>query len=244
MVTIKLFNKKVWFLVILLFPPQVFPQECVILLHGMARSNSSMDKLSNALDKSGYLTVNYDYPSTKYPVNKLAYQAITDALAQCQQTSKINFVTHSLGGILVRHYLSNNSIDNMGRVVMLGPPNKGSQVVDELRSMPGFELINGPAGLQLGTENDSVPNTLGPADFEVGIIAGTSTINFFLSTMLPNPNDGKVSVESTKLEGMADHISMPVTHPFMMNNEQVIKQVIYFLNNGVFKLIKDNSIAD
>ena len=132
----------------------------------------------------------------------------------------------------------------MGRVVMLGPPNKGSQVVDELRSMPGFELINGPAGLQLGTENDSVPNTLGPADFEVGIIAGTSTINFFLSTMLPNPNDGKVSVESTKLEGMTDHISMPVTHPFMMKNEQVIKQVIYFLNNGVFKSTKDNSIAD
>jgi len=96
-------------------------------------------------------------------------------------------------------------------------------------------LINGPAGMQLGTGKMSIPNMLGSACFEVGIIAGTRSINLFLSTMLPSPDDGKVSVANTKLEGMADHISLPVTHPFMMNNQKVIDQVVYFFKNGIFR---------
>ena len=88
--------------------------------------------------------------------------------------------------------------------------------------------------MQLGTGELSVPNVLGPADFSLGIIAGNSSINLILSTMLPGPNDGKVSVESTKLKGMSDHITMSVTHPFMMKNSKVIEQVIYFLENGKF----------
>ena len=98
-----------------------------------------------------------------------------------------------MGGILVRQYLLLNTIENLGHVVMLGPPNKGSQVVDKLYKVPGFKLINGPAGMQLGTGELSVPNILGPANFKVGIIAGTRSINLILSSMLPNPDDGKVS---------------------------------------------------
>lgn len=209
--------------------------ESVILLHGLARSDRSMKKITQALNKKGYLTVNVNYPSTQYQIDELAQSAITKALEKCPQHIKINFVTHSMGGILVRKYLSKNTIKNIGRVVMLGPPNKGSQAVDKLSKVPGFKLINGPAGMQLGTSQTSVPNVLGPADFELGIIAGTRSINPILSLMLANPNDGKVSVESTKLKGMTDYIELPVTHTFMMNNKIVIAQLIHFLENGCFK---------
>lgn len=209
--------------------------EYVILLHGLARSAKSMNKIAKALETAGYLTINVNYPSTQYPVEKLAEEVITKALATCPKEAKINFVTHSMGDILVRQFLSNNLIKNMGRVVMLGPPNNGSQVVDKLRNMLGFKLINGPAGLQLGTTVESVPNSLGFVNFELGIIAGTRSVNPILSLMIPKPNDGKVSVESSKVAGMSDHIELPVTHSFMMTNAVVIAQVIHFLTHGLFK---------
>jgi hypothetical protein len=140
-----------------------------------------------------------------------------------------------LGGILVRHYLSNHEIQNLERVVMLGPPNQGSEVVDKMKSFPGFHFINGDAGMQLGTGELSIPNQLGKAEFDVGIVAGTKSINWILSWIIPSTDDGKVSVERTKLEGMNDHIEMKVTHPFMMKNDEVIAQVVHYLKNGTFK---------
>ncbi len=194
-----------------------------------------MKKLANALEHGGYFTINASYPSTQHPIEKLAEDAITKALIYCPKEAKINFVTHSMGGILVRQYLSHHTIKNMGRVVMLGPPNKGSQLVDRFGSLFAFKMINGPAGLQLSTHQQSVPNTLGAVDFELGIIAGTRGINPILSHMIPKPNDGKVSVDSSKVTGMIDHIQLPVSHSFMMNKQTVIAQVIYFLANGIFK---------
>ena len=126
------------------------------------------------------------------------------------------------------------AIEKLGRVVMLGPPNKGSQAADKLKNFFGYRLLNGPAGAQLGTDQKSPPMALGSANFEVGIIAGTRSINWLLSSMLPGPNDGKVTVENTKLEGMADHLTLPVTHPLMMRNKRVIESIIVFLQQGSF----------
>lgn len=225
-----------WLLLLVLsYSSSAYASECVVLLHGLTRSASSLAKMEQVLNTNGYHTINYDYPSTKYNVEWLASNTIDDALKHCPYESKVNFVTHSLGGILVRQYLRGKKIGNLGRVVMLGPPNQGSQIVDMLKEVPGYELINGPAGMQLGTDDHSVAPSLGPAKFELGIIAGSRSINLILSTMLPNPDDGKVSVENTKLEGMNDHIVLPVTHPFMMNDKEVISQVIRFLKEGKFK---------
>ncbi|MDX5976868.1 esterase/lipase family protein [Vreelandella alkaliphila] len=208
---------------------------CVILLHGLARTNSAMEPLENALKEEGFLPINEGYPSREYPIEQLAEIAIRPALEKCPKGEKVNFVTHSLGGILVRQYLSRHDVANLNRVVMLGPPNQGSEVVDELRDVPGFHFINGDAGMQLGTDELSIPNTLGKANFDVGIIAGTSSINWILSSLIPGTDDGKVSIESTKLDGMNDHIEMPVTHPFMMKNDRVIAQVVNYLKNGSFE---------
>lgn len=225
-----------FFCLTLLLSPPALAAECVILLHGLARTEASMNTLAEALEAADYWVVNYHYPSTSQTIEELAQQAIEAGTAQCDPGSdKVHFVTHSMGGILVRQYLHDNTIDKLGRVVMLGPPNQGSEVVDKLAAVPGFELINGPAGLQLGTGQWSVPNNLGPANFEVGVIAGSRSINLILSTLLPDRDDGKVTVENTRLEGMRDHITLPVTHPFMMRNPTVIEQVIYFLRHGTFR---------
>ena len=213
----------------------IFNNEAVILLHGLARKASSMSKLERALKENGYQVVNVDYPSTKHDIEALAEWSIGNAIKKVGPNSKINFVTNSMGGILVRQFLRQYKLVNLGRVVMLGPPNSGSEIVDLLQNVPGFKTVNGPAGLQLSAKKDALPNQLGPANFELGIIAGSRSVNLVLSTMLPMPNDGKVSVESSKLEGMSDHLTMPVTHTFMMRNSAVIMQVILFLQHGAFK---------
>ncbi|OIO72479.1 MAG: alpha/beta hydrolase [Zetaproteobacteria bacterium CG_4_9_14_3_um_filter_49_83] len=212
--------------------------ECVVLLHGLARTADSMRTLDKRLSDQGYTVVNVNYPSRKHPIEALAEIAVGQGIAACekQSASKIHFVTHSLGGILVRFYLTMHQRDDIGRVVMLGPPNQGSEVADKLKHAPGYELINGPAGMQLGTASNDIPKLLGLVDFQLGVIAGTQSINLLLSTMLPGKNDGKVSVESAKVKGMQDFISLPVTHPFIMKNAAVIEQTIYFLKHGCFNI--------
>ncbi len=193
-----------------------------------------MSKIGRVLQQSGYKVFNSTYPSTKKSIEELSLSHIPQELKQASACTTVHFVTHSMGGILLRHYLTQHNIPNLGKVVMLGPPNKGSQVVDRLGNMPGFILFNGPAGLQLGTEESSIPNQLGPATYDVGIIAGTRSINPLLSLLLPGKNDGKVTVENTRLEGMRDHIELPVVHPLMMNNDAVIGCVLNFFKNRRF----------
>ncbi len=212
-------------------------RECVILLHGLCRTSGSMLPLEHALTVAGYRVWNVDYPSRTAAIEKLSEDAIGRAVADCQKAgaTKLHFVTHSLGGILVRSYLARHAIPNLGRVVMLGPPNQGSEVVDKLGSWWLFNKLNGStARRELGTDKDSVPNQLGPANFCVGVIAGDRSINWINSLMIPGPDDGKVSVERTKLAGMSDHLVLHVTHPFLMRNRTVIRQTISFLRTGKF----------
>lgn len=211
--------------------------ECVVLLHGLARTSMSMNKMQRELDKVGYLTANVDYPSRDFAVEELAEMAVPDGLAACRThegIARIHFVTHSLGGILVRQYLSNHEIQELGRVVMLGPPNQGSAAVDELGDLPGFDWVNGPAGRQLGKGEDSVPLHLGPADFELGVIAGNRSIDPITSAFLEDPDDGRVSVADTKLEGMTDFVVVDHSHAFMMRMRRPIELTKAFLETGRF----------
>lgn len=208
----------------------------VILLHGMARTSASMEALEQSLRDAGYIVHNIDYASRTAPVGELAEKVIGDALAAARKdgATRIHFVTHSLGGILVRAYLAKHRVPELGRVVMLGPPNQGSEVVDRIGSWWLFRTINGPAGGELGTGPASAPNALGPVDFTLGVIAGNRSINWINSLMIPGTDDGKVSIERTKVAGMTDHIVVAASHPFLMKHPETIRQVLHFLANGSF----------
>lgn len=217
-------------------PDSINHPECVILLHGLARSSFSMQVIENALTQQGYCVININYPSRHLPIAKLASIAIEEGLRKCHEkkSHSIYFVTHSLGGILVRQYTQHNDIPWLKRVVMLGPPNQGSEAVDKLKNIPGYSLVNGPAGHELGTAEHDLPKKLGPVNFELGIIAGSKSLNPILSSLLTGEDDGKVSVENTKIEGMQDFITLPITHTFMMRDKETIRQIIFFLQQGKF----------
>ncbi len=222
---------------VMLVPATASAAECVVLLHGLMRTSTSMKTMQRGLDEAGFLTANVDYPSRDHPVEELADIAVPLGLAACREVDdleRIHFVTHSLGGILVRQYLSSNEIPELGRVVMLGPPNQGSAAVDELGGVPGFDWLNGPAGKQLGKGEESVPLSLGPALFELGVIAGNKTIDPITSAVLENPDDGRVSVEDTKLEGMTDFVIVDHSHAFMMRMRRTIELTVRFLQTGAF----------
>ena len=211
--------------------------ECVVLLHGLARSSLSMERMKWFLQETGYKVANVDYPSREHKIEDLASMAVQDGLDQCaamNSVTRVHFVTHSLGGILVRYFFADNEYDALGRVVMLAPPNQGSKAVDELQDWPGFEWLNGPAGYQLGKGKNSIPLQLGTPKFEFAVIAGDASIDPVTSAVLDNPDDGRVSVADTKLDGMSDFRLVDSSHAFIMQKSDVFELVRGFLETGRF----------
>lgn len=209
--------------------------DTVVLLHGLGRTAKSMSYMEERLAEAGYTVFNYDYESRKKEIGSLV-EDLKKFIENCclPKEEKLHFVTHSLGGILVRALIAEKRPANLGRVVMLSPPNKGSETVDQLGNYSFFEKVFGPSAMQLGTGPESVPNRLGPADFGLGIITGDRTIDPISSWIIPGEDDGKVSVEKTKLEGMADFLVVNVSHAYIMKDPVVAREVLYFLKNGRF----------
>lgn len=211
-------------------------QPPVVLLHGLARSAASMATLERALQQAGYRVCNVDYPSRQYSIEALARDYVAPAVARCTGSADrpVHFVTHSMGGIIVRQMAATGAITGIRRVVMLGPPNHGSELVDQMQTVRLFSAVGGPAGSQLNTGAASMPQSLGPAGFELGIIAGTRSVNPLLSLMIPGADDGKVSVESARLDGASDFLALAVSHPFIMVDGRAIAQTLHFLRYGAF----------
>jgi len=207
----------------------------IVLLHGIKRSSKSMQKMAERFTQEGYHVINIDYRSQDYTIDRLA----DDIHAQIKpfttgEDYQIHFVGHSMGGLVTRALIKRHRPENLGRVVMLGTPNQGSEVADFLAGNSLFQSFYGPAGLQLVTDQRGIANLFGAVDFDLGVIAGTRSIDPLSSVILPGQDDGKVTVERTKLEGMKDHVILPTTHTFMMMDNRVIAQTAHFLKHGVF----------
>lgn len=207
----------------------------VVILHGITRSNKHMQKLAIYLQKDGFDVINLSYPSTTYKIEDLAEIINKEIFQRATEKKTIHFIGYSMGGLIVRALINKYNYKNLGKVVQLAPPNRGSEVADLVKNFWPYKKIFGPAGQQLITDQSAVKHIFGEVNYELGVIAGNVTIDPISSAIIPGEDDGKVSVESTKLEGMKDHIVVSASHTFFPSNKEVQNQTLYFLKNGNFK---------
>ncbi len=208
----------------------------VVLLHGLGSNSRWLRRLERALQEAGFASLNLNYPSRRQPLDRLA-EHIHPAVAAFaeRQAGPIHFVGHSMGGLLARVYVEKHRPARLGRVVMLGTPNGGSEIADLLKGLALYRLLFGPAGQQLTTDPDGLPKSLPAVDYAVGVVAGTRSIRPISSAfILPRPNDGTVSVESCKLDGMTDHVTVRAFHAALPHHRVAVSQTVRFLQEGRF----------
>ncbi|MGY8637555.1 alpha/beta fold hydrolase [Bradyrhizobium sp. 14AA] len=220
--------------------PQSGDARCpgVVLLHGIARTSASLGRLERALRASGFATLNLDYPSRKKPITALADDIHPAIAGFAERDAPLHFVAHSMGGLVARAYIAKHRPARLGRVVMLGTPNSGSEVADLLRGFLPYRKFYGPAGLELTTTPAPAPapDALPALDYPVGVIAGNRFIDPVAGLfVLPKPNDGRVSVKSAGLTGMVDHIVVKASHTGLPRHAAAIEQTIAFLRDGRFR---------
>jgi pimeloyl-ACP methyl ester carboxylesterase len=209
----------------------------VVLLHGIARTSRSLRKLEKALQQEGFATLNLDYASRKKPIEALAAD-IHPHIANFEKDvgGSLHFVAHSMGGLLARRYIASHRPARLARVVVLGTPNGGSELADILKRLLLYRAFYGPAGQQLST--DRAPALAPSPDYPMGIIAGCRTLDPVASTfILPRPNDGRVSVERSKVEGMTDHVIVRTSHTGLPSHPAAIGQTVAFLRSGRFNRV-------
>jgi len=213
-------------------------RETVVLLHGLALGAWAMTRLQWALARDGFRTVNVSHPSRTLPLEQLADEWLPSLLQahRADEAPRLHFVTHSMGGIILRAALRRGIPRNLGRVVMIAPPNQGTALVDRIGGWWAFRAFTGVNGCRLGTQTGAICPTLGswPAGVPLGIIAGNRTLNPLFSAWIGEPNDGKVAVAGTRLAGMTDHLVLPHSHTWLQYRADVIAQVRAFLRHGRF----------
>jgi triacylglycerol lipase len=211
----------------------------VVLLHGIGLRAWTLCRLERSLEREGYRVVNLTYPSRTMPIEKIGGEWLPAKLRERGvEDERLYFVTHSMGGIVVRMWLREcGAPANLTRVVMLAPPNRGSAVADRMKKFGPFRWFLGPNGHRLGTEENSVPRSLGPWPKnagELGVIAGDRSINPLFSAWLKGPNDGAVAVENARLEGMSDFVVLHHSHTMLAWRADTLRQVSTFLREGHF----------
>lgn len=206
----------------------------VIVLHGIFRTSRSMRPVAKVLTHAGYRVHNLDYASTRYPFATLVAQVQEQVERLALHEGRLHYVGYSMGGLLVRALLSKHKPTNLGCAVQLAPPNHGSEVADKFRNIWLYKKLYGPAGQQLGKDLPETSYLFAPIDYELGVIAGNLSIDPLCSRMITGEDDGKVSVASTKLVGMKDHIVVRACHTFFPSHREVHRQMLHFITHRSF----------
>lgn len=205
--------------------------EAVVLLHGIFRSSKAMLRVQNRLEKDGYLVVPFDYPSTRVDISASA-KMLDDVIKSLDGVEKISFVTHSMGGLIVRSWLGQGGDARARCLVMMGTPNKGAEVADILKDWHLYRLILGPAGQQLVAHQSGVIAKLPVPKIPFAVIAGGKGTDDGYNPLIPGDDDGLVAVASAHLEGAEDSMTLPVLHSFLPFNADVINAVSLYLKTG------------
>lgn len=215
--------------------------ELVVLLHGLGRSAWSLKRLEWRLAGEGYRTRNIDYPSRRHGIAELVallHRRIQEAAVGA---SRVHFVGHSLGAVLLRGVLARPLPFPVGRIVMLAPPNAGVGLLERAEMRKIAKFIYGRPVLELMPGSAALGQLPVPA-VEIGIVAGnapfhplnpTAYMNAFLRPGFAE-HDGTVDVASTRLPGMKDFVLLPINHSFMADHPETARQVVAFLAEGAF----------
>ncbi len=204
----------------------------VVLLHGIASAPLSMSYLKRTLEKEGYRTLNLGYHSTRHPVEDAAAR-LRAKISTAVSGGEVHFVAHSLGNIVVRMMMA-ETMPDLGRVVMIAPPNNGSELSERLKNLDLYRWIFGPAGQQLSADNADFFSSLPVPQCSFGIIAGGRGNDRGFNPLLKGDNDGTISVETTRLEGASDFVMIHGLHTMMLFSRETARQVLSFLVSGSF----------
>ena len=210
----------------------------VIYLHGIGRSSRSLAPIFKAMPSHGYVHVPMEYPSTRVTLEQSS-EYLHSVIESLTAVSKISFVVHSMGGLVVRRYLKDHLDPRLHRMVMLGTPNNGAELADLLKQNFFFRKIYGPAGQELVSDPTGTIKSLPTPSFEFGIIAGGRGDDQGFNKLLPGDDDGTVTVASARLVGAADLLRIPKIHAFLMSDATAIAAVQYFLEHGRFFADRD-----
>jgi len=213
----------------------------VIVLHGIADSRAMMTPLCRHLEeKGGYTVFNVSYPSTRQGIAEHA-KGVASIVDHLDGLEEIDFVGYSLGNIVIRRYFADHLKRNGGqadarfkRMVMIGPPNRGSELATSLGENKLFELLLGKAGQQLGPLWAWEVGSLATPPMEFGIVAGGRGDDRGLNPLLPGDDDGVVTLVSTRLAGAADFIVVPSLHNLLPRDHKVHEYTLRFLQHGWF----------
>ncbi|MDX1917369.1 MAG: hypothetical protein SFT68_05245 [Rickettsiaceae bacterium] len=211
--------------------------ECVVLVHGFGKGRFSMGRFNSYFIEHGYKTIPVNYASRAYDIKYLAeYEVLPQIEEESSVCSKIHFVGFSMGGVITRYILAFHRPDNLGRVVFIGSPHAGTELVDYFGQYKWISNLLGPAAMDLHSQSqflNSVPNYV---DYTAGVISG----NFSLSPLgwvvfSAKESDGTVSVESSKIEGMSDHLILKTSHTRLPYSPRVLEETLYFISKGEFR---------
>lgn len=206
----------------------------VIVLHGIIRTSKSMQRMIVALREDGYTVVPFDYPSTRVQIQQSA-DYLQEVVTGLDGIGQIHFVTHSMGGLVVREWAGRHGDSRVGRLVMLGTPNLGAQMADRLESNLLYRFLFGQAGQQLGSDPQGFVTALPTPGFEFAVIAGQAGNPEGYNRLVPGDDDGTVSVASTRLPGAVDFFAVEGLHSFLMNHPEVIDSTRRFLKRGCLR---------
>lgn len=204
--------------------------ETVLLLHGAWMNSLVMTYLGHALRQEGFAAHALGYRTMRDPLE--AHLSRLGNRIAALGASRVHLVGHSLGGVIVLRYLQRVADRRVRRAVLLGAPVAGCRAAAGLAERAGGEFMMGQS---LGVWREPFDVSVDPR-FEIGAIAGTRALGLgAIVTRLPEPNDGVVCVDETKIPALRDHLVLPLGHTLMLVSSRVARQTVSFLKTGAFR---------